>query len=116
EEHPDAKFMAHPECRLEILVLADEVCSTSGMLKYAKESSAKKFIVGTESGIVYRLRKEIPDKLFIAFERAICPDMKRITLEKVLQSLRTLTPAVIVPENVRLKAKRAVTRMLGLSC
>ncbi len=115
EEHPEAKFMAHPECRLEVLVLADRVCGTSGMLKYVKESSAKEFIVGTEAGMAYRLKKENPDKNFITFKESICPDMKCVTLEKILHSLETLNSCIVVPESVRLKAKRAVVRMLELS-
>ncbi|MDI6891453.1 MAG: quinolinate synthase NadA [Actinomycetota bacterium] len=113
-EHPGARFMAHPECHLEVLRLADEVCGTSGMVRYARESVAGEIIVGTEVGIVYRLKKENPGKVFYPIETAICPDMKLITLEKIVKSLETLEPRVVIPEDVRLRAEEAVKRMVEL--
>lgn len=113
-EHLGARAMVHPECRPEVIAVADEVLSTSGMLRYAAQTDVREIIVGTEIGIIHRLRKENPAKKFIpASEQAVCPNMKRITLEKVLLALETMSPQVTVPEAVRLKAKRAVDRMLA---
>jgi len=113
KEHPQAKAMVHPECRPEVIALADEVLSTGGMCRFARETDAKEIIVGTEIGIIYRLKKENPGKKFIPIsEQAICPDMKLITLEKVLWALEDMKFQVKVPEAVRLKAKAAVDKML----
>ena len=112
-EYPEAKVAVHPECKPEVIALADEVLSTSGMIKFAKREDVKEMIVGTEMGIIYRLRKENPGKHFIPVsEQAVCPNMKLITLEKVLRSLEEMAPEVKVPEKIRLKAKKAVDRML----
>lgn len=113
EEYPQAKVVVHPECRPEVIALADEVLSTGGMCRYARRSEVKEMIVGTEMGIIHRLKKENPDKKFIPVsEQAICPNMKLITLEKVLWSLEEMTPEVKVPEDIRLKAKSVVDKML----
>ncbi len=115
KEHPDAVFIAHPECRLEILETADHVTSTSGMLRYAKASDAREFIIGTEIGLLYRLRKENPDKLFYPIRKdMICPNMKRITLQSVARSLKEMTYEVKVAEDIRIPAKRALDRMLAI--
>jgi quinolinate synthase len=115
QEYPEAKVVVHPECKPEVVALADEVLSTSGMIKFAQKTQAKDIIVGTEIGIIHRLKKENPLKRFIpASEQAICPNMKRITLEKVLWSLDELSPEVTVPEGIRLKAKAAVYKMLEI--
>ncbi len=115
ERFPQAKVLVHPECTPQVIALADEVLSTGGMIKYARESQEKLLIIGTEVGILHRLKKENPHKTFIpASEEAICPNMKKITLEKVLASLETMEPRVTVPEDLRVKAKRAVDRMLAL--
>jgi len=115
KEHPQAKALVHPECRPEVIELADEVVSTGGMIRYAKESDTREMIIGTEFGIIYRLEKENPDKKFIAVsDKAICPNMKRITLEKVLWALEDMKHRVTVPEDVRLKARSAVDRMLEI--
>jgi quinolinate synthase len=115
-DHPRAKVMVHPECRPETIALADVVLSTGGMLRFARETEAGEIIVGTEIGLVYRLRKENPDKRFFpASEQAVCPRMKLITLEKILWSLEEMTPEVKVPPRVREKAVRAVNRMLEIS-
>ncbi len=114
-EFPEAVFMAHPECPPEVLALADHICSTSGMYAYALESPARQFIVGTEAGILYRLRKENPDKEFILpTSRLICPNMKLTSLEDVLRSLQTMTPRVTVPEDVRVRARITLDRMLAI--
>jgi quinolinate synthase len=113
--HPDALFICHPECSPAVSALADHVCSTSGMYDYCRKNPAKKFIIGTEAGILYRLRVENPDKEFILASPALfCPNMKLTSLEDVLQSLRTLSPVVKVPEEVRILAKRALDRMLAI--
>jgi quinolinate synthase len=114
-DHPDALFMAHPECPPTILEIADHICSTSGMYDYAKKSDAQKFIVGTEMGILYRLRKENPEKEFILpTSKLICPNMKLTSLEDVLHSLQTMSPRVTVDEETRIKAKTSLDRMLAV--
>jgi quinolinate synthase len=114
-EYPQAKVVVHPECRPEVIALADEVLSTSGMCRYAQRDEVREMIVGTELGIIHRLRKENPGKRFIPIsEQAICPNMKLITLERVLWSLEEMSPEVKVPEEIRLKAKAAVDKMLKI--
>ena len=106
----------HPECTLEVIALADEVLSTGGMCRYARRDEVREMVVGTESGIIYRIKKENPGKRFIPVsEQAICPNMKLITLEKVLWSLEEMSPEVKVPETIRLRAKAAVNRILDVS-
>ena len=113
EENPGCKVMVHPECRPDVAALADEVFSTGGMIRYAAQSHARTIAVGTETGILYRLSKDNPGKRFIPVTRtAICPNMKKITLEKVLRSLETLEPRVTVPEDVRSKAMSALLPLL----
>jgi quinolinate synthase len=115
QKHPQAKVVVHPECRPEVIALADEVLSTSGMCRYAGQSGVREVIVGTEAGIIHRLKKENPTKKFFpVFDKAICPNMKLITLEKVLWSLENMTPEVKVPEEIRLEAKAAVDKMLEI--
>jgi len=115
-EHPKALLMAHPECRLEVLEMADHVTSTSGMLRFAKASSEKEFIVGTELGLMYRLRKENPDKVFYPLRKdMICPNMKKTTLESVHRALKENNYIVKVPEEIRVPAKKALDRMLEVS-
>jgi quinolinate synthase len=115
EKYPEARALVHPECRPEVIALADAVLSTSGMCRYARETDVKEIIVGTESGIIYRMQKENPEKTFIPIsDKAICPNMKKITLEKVLWSLREMSPQVTVPESRRVRAKRAVDWMLEI--
>jgi quinolinate synthase len=110
---PQAKVIVHPECRPEVDVLADAVLSTGGMIRYARETEARQIIIGTEMGIIHRLQKENPGKEFIPVTpQAICADMKLITLQKVLSCLEKMAPRVTVPEDVRIKAKAAVERML----
>jgi quinolinate synthase len=115
KEYPQAKVMVHPECLSEVAALADEVLSTGGMCRYARESAARQIIVGTEMGIIYRLKKENPQKQFISVsEQAICPNMKLITPQKVLDSLKNLEPEVKVAQDIREKAVVAVERMLDI--
>jgi len=115
-QHPDALFMAHPECRREVLELADKVASTSGMLRIARESvNVKGFIVGTEMGLLYRLKKENPDKNFyLASNKLICPNMKKNNLINLHRAIVSRHPTVNVPEDIRLKAKKAIDAMLTL--
>ncbi len=116
EEHPNARVAVHPECRPEVIALADEVLSTGGILRYAAREDVQELIVGTELGIIYRLKKENPGKRFIPVtEQAVCPNMKLIRLEKVLWSLEEMKMKVTVPEETRRKAKAAVDRMLELT-
>lgn len=113
--HPLAKVIVHPECREDICEEADYVGSTAGLIKYAQSSEDQEFIVGTESGILHRLRQVCPDKKFyLASERLVCPNMKMTTLEKVRDALKTLSPCVTVDEEIRTKAKAALERMLAL--
>ena len=114
--YPDAIFMAHPECRPEVLELADVIRSTSGMIRYAKESRASTFIVGTEVGLLYPLKKANPDKLFYpASSKMLCKNMKKISLEDVARSLELMEGEVKVPENIRQPAFKAVQKMIDLS-
>jgi quinolinate synthase len=113
EEHPKAVVMVHPECKQEVKAVADAILSTGGMARYAQETDATEIIVGTEIGILHRLRKENPGKVFVpATEQAICPHMKLITLESVLWSLENMEHRIKIPEDIRVKAKDAVDRML----
>jgi len=115
EKHPEAVVMVHPECRREVRNLAHQVLSTGGMVKFAKESSYREFIVGTEIGLIHRLKKENPEKNFYpASTLALCEDMKKITIEKVISSLETLEPQIKLPPPVVEKARRAIERMVEI--
>jgi len=114
--HPDAQVLVHPECRPEVVALADAALSTSGILGYAKASSHNSFIIGTEEGILHRLRQENPDKSFYLITNSqICTDMKKTTLETLARTMELRQNIVTVPEEIRLKAKQAVDRMLAVS-
>ncbi len=114
-QHPDALFIAHPECRIEILKIADAIKSTSGMIKYVKEVPHKKFIIATEVGILHPLKKACPDKEFIpADPNMICADMKKTGLKEIVNALERLEPEVKVSDEIRRKAITAVERMLAL--
>jgi len=113
--YPNALVVVHPECRPEVIDLADHVASTSGMVRFAKSSSAKEFLIGTETGLIYRLKKENPDKKFYPLKKTmICPNMKVTTLESVLTALREMKHIIKVREDIRLKAKEAIERMFNL--
>jgi len=112
KEHPSAEILVHPECQPEIIDLADFVFSTNGMVTHAKESSKKEFIIGTEKGLCYRLEKEIPEKKFYPIPSAVCPNMKKTTLEKVLKSLETLEPKIHLSEEIMQKAHLPLQRMM----
>ncbi len=114
-DHPEALFIAHPECPPDALALADSIQSTSGMIKFAGESLHTSFILGTENGLLYPISKAYPEKNFYpASEKMVCKDMKKITLEKLLLSLETLSGRITVPEDIRKKAWGAVQRMIEL--
>jgi len=116
KRHPDAQVLVHPECRPEVIALADAALSTSQMLRYAKASSRNSFIIGTEEGILHGLRQENPDKSFHLISNSqICIDMKQTTLEKVAQVMQLRQNIVTVPEEIRIRAKQAVDRMLAIS-
>lgn len=111
-EHPDAEVLVHPECRPEVIDLADKVFSTDGIVKYARDAK-KSLIIGTESGIIHRLEKENPGKHFYPLSSyTICPNMKMNSLETVRDSLRTMSTPICVPEDIRIRAKKALDRML----
>ena len=119
-EFPDAKVVAHPECTHAVRMLADEVCSTEKMIGYCRASPAREFIIVTESGMLHRLRREVPGKTFIPGPTDLCSCgdcryMKLNTLEKLRDCLAGLSPEITVPEDVRSKAERSVRRMLELS-
>ena len=113
--HPFAKVMVHPECLPQVVAMADAALSTSQMSKFAKESEAAEFIVGTEIGLIYRLKKDNPKKEFYpASERAVCPNMKRTTQEKIVFALEELKEEVRVPDEIRKRAKKSIDRMLEI--
>ncbi len=115
EIHPGAVFIAHPECNPEVLDLADAICSTSGMLQYVHEAGAREFTIGTEQGILHRMKKENPGKLFHSpCRRLICRPMKRMTMADVLSALKENRHIITVPEETRLRALKAVERMLAV--
>jgi len=115
EQHLDALFVCHPECNPAVVALADHACSTSGMYDFCRRSPAKRFIIGTEAGILYRLRQENPHKEFILASPAlVCPNMKLTSLEDILEALTTMAPVVKVPEEIRVPAKRALDRMIAI--
>ena len=113
--HPDARVLVHPECPPEVIALAEAALSTSQMLRYVKASSHQSFIIGTEEGILHRLRLENPAKSFYLISNGqICTDMKKTTLEVLARTMELRQNIVTVPEEVRLKAKQAVDRMLAI--
>jgi len=114
-EHPEALLVVHPECPPEIQDLADYITSTSGMLRYCKESPNKEFIIGTEEGLLHRLKKESPGKRFTLLSRKmVCPNMKRTTIESVLTAMEKMQYVIKVPDEIRVKAKQALDRMLEI--
>ena len=113
--HPKAKVVVHPECLPSVIALADVTLSTSGMCRFAKETQAKDLIIATEVGLIYRLKKDNPGKEFYpATEKAVCPNMKRTTQEKILWALEELRDEVYVPEGIRIKARKAIDKMLEI--
>jgi quinolinate synthase len=111
ENYPTAEVLVHPECRMDVINLADAACSTSQMISYSKKSNAKEFIIVTECGMVNRLKKEIPEKAFYAIG-GVCFQMKKISLEKVYESLKNEKVKIEIPEKTMIKAKKALDRMI----
>jgi len=115
EEHPGALVMVHPECRPDVVGLADKVSSTAGMIEFAAASDAREFIVGTEMGILHPLKKRCPDKQFyLASKKLMCPNMKKTTLDKVYRALADLEPRVAVPAEIGERAIVCLERMLAI--
>jgi quinolinate synthase len=115
DEYPEATILVHPECRPDVVEMADVVASTAGMLRYAEESKDKEFIVCTEVGILHQFKKRCPDKKFyIASEKMFCPNMKKTTLEKVCNALLTMEPKINVPEDIRKKALKSLELMISI--
>lgn len=113
--HPEAITLVHPECRPEVVALANQVFSTSGMIKFAEEVDHQEFIICTEAGILHELHKRCPQKKFyLASEKMVCPNMKATTLEKVKWALEEMQPRVMVPDDIREKALGAVERMIAI--
>lgn len=116
ERHPEAEVWVHPECRPEVIDLADRVLSTGKMVTEAQTTRVKEIIIGTETGIVYRLQKENPDKMFYPVkELALCANMKKITLEKVLQSLENMEFEIKVAPEISERARVAIERMINIT-
>lgn len=114
-QHPGAPVLVHPECARDVREAADERLSTGGMCRYARESSAREIVVGTETGILHRLRKENPEKSFYPVsERLVCPNMKKNTLENLRDSLRDMKTEVTVPDEIAVRARRAIDAMLAI--
>ncbi|MEM0466138.1 MAG: quinolinate synthase NadA [Candidatus Thermoplasmatota archaeon] len=113
-KYPDAEVLVHPECRPEVIDIADHALSTNGMVQQVKQSKATRFIIGTEKELCYRLKKENPDKIFYPIETAICPNMKKITLQKVLKSLETLKPSIQLSKETMEKARIPLQKMMDL--
>jgi quinolinate synthase len=116
EAHPQASILIHPECRAEVVALADYVGSTAQIIQYVKASAADTFIIGTEMGILHALKKDNPGKTFYLMSPGlICPNMKQTTVDKVLASLQSLTPVIKVEPEIGEKARRALNRMLEVT-
>ena len=116
KKHPDAKVIVHPEVIPELQEAADAVGSTGGILKYCRESKDKEFIIGTENGMLYRLRNEMPGKEFYPLsERGVCPNMKKNTLEKLVKALESEEPEITVPEPIQARSRSGIRRMLELT-
>ncbi len=115
-QYPKAVVMVHPECTFEMQKKADFVGSTSQMCRYARESKAEMFIVGTEEGLLHRLRKENPEKKFVlAYEEGVCPTMKLTTLERLYAALKEEKYVVTVPESIAKRARKALERMFEIN-
>lgn len=116
QKYPNAKVLAHPECHQAVTKLADYIGSTTGIMKYAKESDAKEFIIVTEKGVVDRLSRDYKDKQFyLVSNKAVCPNMKKNTLDDILHVLETEENEIFVEEEIAAKAKRAIERMIAIN-
>ncbi|KAB1439445.1 quinolinate synthase NadA [Candidatus Galacturonibacter soehngenii] len=113
---PNMEILVHPECKMEILELADYIGSTSGIINYATKSEKKEFLICTELGILHDLKKKNPEKSFYSVgHRQFCPNMKKITLQKIKDSLQSMKTEVKIDEDLRIKAYRPLIRMLELA-
>ncbi len=113
--HPNAPVLVHPECPKEVRESADHCLSTGGMCQFVKNSDIQEFIIGTEIGILHRLQQENPNRKFYPAANLICADMKKTSLEKLAASLREMKTRVVVPEEISIRAKRAIDAMLAIS-
>jgi len=115
EAHPDAELLVHPECRPDVIDMADQVASTSGMLKYVKESTHHTFLIATEVGILHPMRNASPQKnIHPVSEKMVCQNMKKVTLEDILSCLKGEKNRIVVPEDVAKRAKVALDRMIAI--
>lgn len=114
KDHPGAEILVHPECSPDVIDSADYVFSTEGMVRHCSSSSSKEFIIGTEEGLVHRLKKETPDKIFHSIPNAICPNMKKISLENTLDALKTLEPKLVLSKEVIEKARAPLDKMVAI--
>jgi quinolinate synthase len=114
KKNPGAEVLVHPECQPEVIDVADYAFSTNGMVSHVKTSPVKEFIIGTEKGLCYRLEKENPGKKFIPVPSAVCPNMKKTTLEKVLKSMQSLEPTIELSDEIMQKAKKPLQRMMDI--
>ncbi len=113
--HPNAKILVHPECTEDVCNMADYAGSTAGIIEYATNSLDKEFIIGTEEGVAYELRKRNPDKIFYLLEKVICADMKKITLEKVRDCLRNISGEVVLDSVIATSSVKSLNKMLELA-
>jgi len=113
-KYPNAEVLVHPECRIEVIDIADHALSTNGMVNYIQKSDTKEFIIGTEKDICYRFECENPGKEFYPVKSAICKNMKKITAEKILQSLKTLKPVINIPDDIMREAKQPLQKMMNI--
>jgi quinolinate synthase len=115
-KYPDAPFIAHPECPPDVIDLADHVCSTSGFSSYIGKSKADTFVIGTEVGMIYKLKKDHPTKRFVMpTEQFVCQTMKMTTLGWVAHALETLEHKIVIPEDIRVRAEKTLKRMMALT-
>ncbi len=114
EKYPDAKILVHPECPPEVIDIADEVASTSGIIRLSQSIKNKRFIIGTEEGILHRLKKENPEKEFFTVNGAICVNMKKINLDSLLNSLEKLIFRIELKEDIIKRARESIEKMLNL--
>ena len=115
QEHPEALVIVHPECRPEVIDLADAACSTSQMIRYVKESNNNSFIIGTEEGILHRLRNDNPEKTFyLVTGNQVCLDMKKTTFDTLIRTMERKENVITIPEDIRVRAHQAIERMLAV--
>lgn len=114
DKHKNAEILVHPECRPEVIDISDHALSTNGMINYVKDSKSAEFIIGTEKDLCYRLKKENPDKIFYPLNAAICPNMKKITFDKVINSLIEIEPKIQIEKKIMEKARIPLKKMMAI--